>query len=154
MDIPTPMGDVVGLLTQGFARLGLGERRGSSGGEDGLVAVDQSSRPGIGRESDRGHDHLGPGLLPRDPMAGLVLDTDEVVVGKTVGTGVVFRFNRSLPVPHHQVEDGDHAIQGGKNCYKHQCRKTLVRGFPFHQHPMVNVPSDLVSRVSYVKIEG
>jgi hypothetical protein len=53
-------------------------------------------------------------------MIGLVLDADEVVVGKTVGLRMVLGLDRSRPVSHHQVEDRDQAVQRGQGRYEDQ----------------------------------
>ena len=81
-----------------------------------------------------------------------MLDAEEVVVRKTVSARVMLGLYRSLPVPHHQVEDGDRATERRQGGDEYQRRKTLDRGFPIHQHPMVNVTSHLPNRVSYVNI--
>jgi len=73
-------------------------------------------------------------------------------VRKTVSPRVMLGFYRSLPVPHHQVENGDGATERRQGGDEYQRRKTLDRGFPIHQHPIVNVTPDLPDRVSYVNI--
>ena len=40
-----------------------------------------------------------------------MLDAEEVVVRETVSARVMLDLYRGLPVPHHQVEDGDRAAQ-------------------------------------------
>jgi hypothetical protein len=66
-----------------------------------------------------------------------MLDAEEMIVRETVGPGKMFGFDRSLPVPHHHVEDGDRATQcrqGGDKCYRQEAED---RGPWIHQHPIV-----------------
>jgi len=90
--------------------------------------------------------------MPWYPLAGFMLDAKEVVVRETVSARVMLGLHRSLPVPNHQVEDRDRAIERRQGGDEYQRRNTLDRGFPIHQHPMVNVTSHLPNRVSYVNI--
>lgn len=87
-------------------------------------------------------------------MAGLVLDTDEVIVRKTVGARMVLGFHRSATVPHHHVEGRNGAAKRGQRGYQNQRQNTPIRGHPVHQHPILTVGSDLLSQVSYVNTEG
>lgn len=66
-----------------------------------------------GRERGRSQDNPDGDGGTGHPLIGLVLDADEVVVGKTVGFRMVPSFDRSFPVPHHEIEDGNYATEGG-----------------------------------------
>jgi hypothetical protein len=49
-----------------------------------------------------------------------MLDAEEVVVGKTVSARVMLGLYRSLPVPHHQVEDGEQSTERRQGGDEHQ----------------------------------
>ncbi len=72
-----------------------------------------------GRVRDSGQGH-GPssgreGRNPRGgPLIRVLLNADQMVVGKTVGLGMVLRFHPGASVSPVHVEDGDESAQGGE----------------------------------------
>ena len=71
---------------------------------------------GKGREVYPGWDKRPRGITPGYPLAGLMLDAEEVVVGETVSARVMLGFYGSFPVPHHHIEDGDRAAESRQGC--------------------------------------
>jgi hypothetical protein len=49
-----------------------------------------------------------------------MLDAEEVVVRETVSARVMLGLYRSLPVPHHQVENGEYATERRQSGDEHQ----------------------------------
>jgi len=96
---------------QALCPVGLGGRWSPCLVEKGLARKDPRIDPREGRESKGNRGNGQWSLTPRDPLVGLVLDTDEMVVRKAVGVPVVLGFHRSLPIPHHHIEDGDRAAK-------------------------------------------
>ena len=88
---------------------------------------------------DPGQDEGRWGLVPGAPLAGLVLNAEEVVVWKTVCAREVVVFDRSSSVPHHHVEEGDRPTEGRQGRNQGPCHQALGRGFPIHQHPIVGI---------------
>jgi len=101
-----------------------------------MIRMDRRFGTWVRREGIRSQNRGRRGIAPWNPMVCLVLNADEVVVREPVSSRKMLRFDRSFPVPHHHIEDGDCAAQNGQGNDQHQRRKTLDRGCSIHQHPI------------------
>ena len=73
--------------------------------------MDQRVGAWKGRQGFRNQTEGRWGVPPRYPLAGFMLDAEEVIMRITVSSREVLGFYRSLPVPHHYVEDGDRTTE-------------------------------------------
>ena len=82
--------------------------------KENLAGVDPELGSWSGWKTNRGEYNGHGGIGSQNPLTGLVLDANQMVVRKTVGTWMVLGFHRGAPIPHHHVEDGDRATERRK----------------------------------------
>ena len=63
-------------------------------------------------QDDPGHHRIVQIVRLYRPLTGLLLNTNQVVVGETVGVGMVLGFDGRFTVTHHEVKKRDSTAQG------------------------------------------
>jgi hypothetical protein len=90
-----------------FSALSLGVRWGSGMGKGKLRGTGAGSSVRWLGNDDPGHHGVLKAIARESPLACLLLDTDQVVVGEAVGAGMMLGFDGRPSVADHHIQKGD-----------------------------------------------
>jgi hypothetical protein len=97
------------------------------------------------RKGERRHGHGKQIEAGHNPLVGLLLDTDEVIMRESVGTRVVAGFHSGPPIPDHHVQDRNSTAQGRKSGQE-VYRKCLAPARGVSTHRWLTAPARRFSR--------